>query len=50
MTSSLSLQRLEIAWERRFAAEHSGSEDLYIMNVEQVLQSPDMGDVCIAGS
>jgi len=38
-------QRLEIAWERRFAAEHSVGEDLYIMDVEQVLQSPDMGEV-----
>ncbi|KAG0582804.1 hypothetical protein KC19_3G087400 [Ceratodon purpureus] len=36
--------RLEIAWERRFASEHKVSEDLYIMNVEQVLQSPDMGE------
>lgn len=38
-------ERLEIAWERRFASEqHTAGDDLYVMNVEQVLQSPDMGE------
>lgn len=37
------VMKLKVAWERRFGADNS-SDDLYVMNVEEVLQSQDVGE------